>query len=240
MSEDFDLYSGESRSLYGGKNQNKSLNDCRLLDITASSLLSQVIWHVDEAPTKARINDLELASPIPLGYGDACPAYISKELYNYPLCSGRIKLMAPVIDPLKRQCDIIFYEEITVTPKNNRGPVKFSDVFEALYKFYNLYDPSDDLVDTLTTLIQNGGASLGPEGLGTLKESAKRAVQGVRMNLQVPQVELLGTSRLFAGLIAWGDGSFFVKLKDEGKERKTARTKFEAASAEPPKNRSPN
>jgi hypothetical protein len=236
MSEDFDLYSGTSRNLYGGQ-RSKGLNNCSLLDINASTLLSQVIWYVDEPPTKARIDDLGFGhAGLDKKIADNCPLYISKQMYNYPLCSGKITLMAPVIDPLRSSCDIIFYEELTVSPKG-RGPVKFADIFEALYNFYNTFDPSEDLMDTLTTLITNGGAAFkkGDRDDIDIFNKAKRAVQGVRMNLQVPQVDLLGTTRRFLGLIAWGDGTFFVKLGTEPTSRSTARTALENASLDVPK-----
>jgi len=215
MSEDFDIYNGLSRRELAGGGKG-----CTLLPITATSLLRQIKWHVDEAPTKARLDDLAAAAP------NRCPSYVPRALYEYELCPGEMNLMLPVLDPKGRQCDVIFYEVVTV--KGEGRKVRIADVLEAIWNFYNLEDPSPSVVGTLVSLGQNGGNLAGVNAPPGAVQKLIDTVRALRGNLKVPQVELLGRTRRFAGLLPWGDGKFFVKLEEEARGRDLARDALDA------------
>ena len=135
-----------------------------------------------------------------------CPPYLPKEIYNYHLASGKVTLLAPVIDPTSKGCDIVFYEELVINSPYN---VKLSDLLMKIWTFYNMEDPSEDLSETLLTLVQNGGSS----GLaGGLRRAASNTVKGVKMNMKVPQTALLAGCTLFKGLTPVEDGVYYIKL----------------------------
>ena len=207
MSEDYDYYTGTGGARRNGK-RDAALG--AMINITASNLLRRMRWYVDEPPTQARIADFENTFA---GGAAECPEFIPLDLYEYELCSGKIYLMLPVLDPVTANCDIVFYEEVQV---GGRGSVRLCDVLEAIWKFYNLTDPSDDLVDTLTTILQNKPGPAPVPGAAAAADPARLAIKkfvlGVRMCAKVPMIELLGDTVRFGGLTPWGDGTYFVRL----------------------------
>lgn len=211
MSEESEFYNGLVQNLAGG--QKRKTPGSGRLDIHALGLLRKVKWDIKEPPTAARADIFPYFDPITYRadptHRDDCPNYLPKEIYNYHLASGKITLLAPVIDPTSDGCDIVFYEELVINSPYN---VKLSDLLMKIWTFYNMEDPSEDLSETLLTMVQNGGNA----GLAAgLRQKASDTVKGVKMNMKVPQTTLLNGCTKFKGLTPVEDGVYYIKLGKE-------------------------
>ena len=189
-SEDSDFIDAYTRPVSGGKKKGSS-QACRM-NVQALVLLKKLKWDVRTAPFRAQLSLYEGS--------EFCGGYMSRNTFDYPLCSGKITLMAPVIDPSAKTCEIVFFEEIVV----NRATVRLSDVISAIWKFYCDTEPSKDLIETLTSLLANNAVGV--------PKSHSTVVTAYTQNLVVPQAALLGGTVYFNGLIPWDDGTYYVNL----------------------------
>lgn len=185
-SDFIDAYSGGNKS---------AKNTCRM-NVQALVILKKLKWSIKTSPFSAQLQLFPSAA--------AKHTFMSRATYEYPLCSGKITLMAPVVDPKNSNCDIVFFEEIVI----NRSSVRLCDVLSAIWKFYNDTEPSKDLIETLTSLLSNR-TSPPPE------PKHSDVVTAYTQNLVVPQGALLEKSFYFNGLIPWDDGTYYINLVDK-------------------------
>ena len=192
-SEDSDFIDAYARPVSGGKK--KASQACRM-NVQALVMLKKLKWDVRTAPFQAELSLYDGAN--------ACGGYMSRNTFEYPLCGGKVTLMAPVIDPNGANCEIVFFEEIVI----NRASVRLCDVITAIWQFYSNTEPSKDLIETLTSLLANGAAGMTRD----VANKHSEIVTAYTQNLVVPQSALLKETVYFNGLIPWDDGTYYVNL----------------------------
>ena len=103
-SEDSDFIDAYTPSVSGGKKK-QTRQACRM-NVQALVLLKKLKWNVKSSPYKAELRLFDNTDPKTRDCGN----YMSKNLFEHPLCSGKVTLMAPVIDPSGGTCEIVFFE----------------------------------------------------------------------------------------------------------------------------------
>lgn len=216
MSDDSDFYVRPDK--VGGLNLRSSFTFGRpsklrahRLDIHSLDTLSKITWDTKEIPFKAKLKLPVTTSSARL---DSSEIGMTKNLWEHELCTGKLSLMVPCVNPVPTPNALVFYDVIDVLPTKIEDPergvtlkaaVRVKDLLQTIWDYYWRNETDGELIDSVHELFETDRSALG--GI------AKDVVDKWTKSIIVPRGDLLGKATIFDGIVPTEDGQYFLNLK---------------------------